>query len=161
MLLAIYLNDHLAGSTVGVELSKRAAGSNRGNPYGDFLEGLATEIAEDRQTLIETMRALDVGVDRLKVLGAWGAEKLGRLKPNGSLRNYSPLSRVVELEGLALGITGKLALWQSLAQLAPARPELADFDFGALAARAESQRQRVEPHRLRAVEEALGEGRRG
>lgn len=155
MLLAIYLNDHLAGSMVGVELSKRAANSNRGNAYGAFLDGLATEIAEDRETLIEIMRALDVRVDRLKTLGAWGAEKLGRLKPNGRLLKYSPLSRVVELEGLALGVSGKLALWRALGELSPDRPELANFDFGALAARAESQLERLEPQRLRAVNEAL------
>jgi hypothetical protein len=155
MLLAIYLNDHLAGSTVGRELAQRAAGSNRGNVYGAFLEGLATEIAEDRETLIAIMRALDVRVDRLKVLGAWGAEKLGRLKPNGRLLGYSPLSRVVELEGLALGINGKLALWRTLENLVSGRPELASFDIATLAERAESQLERLEPHRLRAATEAL------
>lgn len=155
MLLAIYLNDHFAGATAGVELSKRAAGSNRGSEYGTFLDGLAREIAEDRQTLREIMRSLDVRVDRLKVIGAWGAEKLGRLKPNGRLREYSPLSRVVELEGLALAINGKLSGWRALERLAPGRPELANFDMTALAARAEDQLERLEPHRLRAVAEAL------
>ena len=46
-----------------------------------------------------------------KSAGAWTAEKFGRLKPNGQLTGYSPLSRLVELEGLKLGITGKLGLW--------------------------------------------------
>ncbi len=155
MLLATYLNDHLAGATVGVELSKRAAGSNRGSGYGAFLDELAREIDEDRQSLLAIMRSLGVRVDRLKLLGAWGAEKLGRLKPNGRLLEYSPLSRVVELEGLALGINGKLALWRSLELLSPDRPELANFDLSALATRAESQLERLEPHRLRAVGEAL------
>ncbi len=31
--LSIYLNDHLAGATVGVELARRAAGSNRPTDY--------------------------------------------------------------------------------------------------------------------------------
>lgn len=155
MLLAIYLNDHLAGATVGHELSKRAAGSNRGSEYGAFLDGLSREIGEDRETLIEIMGALGIRVDRLKVLGAWGAEKVGRLKPNGRLLEYSPLSRVVELEGLALGINGKLSLWRALARLVAGRPELANFDLGMLAGRAEDQLRRVEPHRLRAVAEAL------
>ena len=43
-LLGIYLNDHLAGSTVGLELAKRARGQNRNNAYGDFLDTLAEEI---------------------------------------------------------------------------------------------------------------------
>jgi hypothetical protein len=32
-LLSIYLNDHLAGSTSGIELAKRSAANNRGTPY--------------------------------------------------------------------------------------------------------------------------------
>jgi hypothetical protein len=155
MLLSIYLNDHLAGATVGRELSRRAAGSNRGSSYGPFLENLSREIAEDRRTLLEVMRALDVGVDRLKVAGAWGAEKLGRLKPNGRWRSYSPLSRVVELEGLTLGVTGKLALWRSLELVQGDYPPLGRFDFAALTARAERQQQGLEERRRAAVAEAF------
>jgi hypothetical protein len=155
MLLSIYLNDHLAGATVGRELSRRAAGSNRGLSYGPFLETIAREIDEDRKTLLDVMRALDVGVDHLKVAGAWGAEKLGRLKPNGRLRSYSPLSRVVELEGLTLGVTGKLALWRALEAVQGEYPALGRFDFVALAARAERQQEGLEEQRRAAVAEAF------
>ena len=48
-LLGIYLNDHLAGSTGGVELVKRAARSNRESELGEFLATLAVEIGEDRE----------------------------------------------------------------------------------------------------------------
>ena len=122
--LGIYLNDHLAGSTVGVELANRAAKSNRGSEYGDFLAQLAEEIGEDRDELQRIMDALDVRRDHPKVLAAWTAEKFGRLKPNGQLTGYSPLSRLVELEGLKLGITGKLGLWRSLLGLVPEEPRL-------------------------------------
>ena len=37
-LLGIYLNDHLAGSTVGMEVARRTARSNKGSGYGAFLE---------------------------------------------------------------------------------------------------------------------------
>jgi hypothetical protein len=147
-LLAIYLNDHLAGSTVGVELSRRARGSNEGTPLGEFLAALAAEIEEDRQTLGEVMEAAGVGRDRLKVVGAWAGEKAGRLKLNGSLLSYSPLSRVVELEGLRLGVEGKACLWRMLRALAD--PRLSGFDFDALIARAERQRDELERHRLEA-----------
>ncbi len=155
MRLATYLNDHLAGATGGRELARRAAGSNQGNRYGKSLELIAREIDEDRSALLEVMAALDIGVDRLKVMAGWGAEKVGRLKPNGSLLRYSPLSRVVEIEGLILGVTGKLALWRSLERLSPEWPVLADFDLGALIARAESQLDELERHRLRAVDDAF------
>jgi hypothetical protein len=155
-LLAIYLNDHLAGATAGQELARRAAGNNRGSDYGTFLERLAEEIAEDRESLLEIMQALDVGVDRLKVLGGWGVEKLGRLKLNGSLLGYSPLSRLVELEGLALGVRGKLALWRSLDELNLEQLELADADLLMLIERAERQLDEIEVERLRAAAEAFG-----
>jgi hypothetical protein len=156
VLLAIYLNDHLAGATAGRELVRRAASSNRGSSYGPFLEDLAVQIEEDRESLLEIMRALGVGIDRLKLIGGWAAEKAGRLKLNGRLRGYSPLSRVVELEMLALGVHGKLALWLALRELEAGEPRLADSDLANLIQRAELQREGLEAHRLRAVAEALG-----
>jgi hypothetical protein len=147
--LAIYLNDHLAGSTVGCELAKRAAQSNRGTEFGPVLERLHQEIVEDRDTLEDVMAKLGVSKDRLKSIAAYAGEKVGRLKLNGQLRGYSPLSRVVELEGLALGVTGKEALWKALATVED--PRLADFDFTALADRAERQQEELESLRLKAV----------
>jgi hypothetical protein len=152
-MLAIYLNDHLAGATAGRELARRAAASNRGSAYGRFLTGLAQDIEEDRQSLLQIMRRLDVSVDRLKLIGGWGAEKLGRLKLNGRLLGYSPLSRLVELEGLALGVHGKLSLWRSLLEVDP--PGIEEAVLRELAARAERQLAGLEKQRLRAVKKAL------
>ena len=152
-LLAIYLNDHLAGSTVGVQLARRTAGANEGTPLGDTLEQLANEIAEDREALKRAMSELDVGQDRIKVKAAWAAEKAGRLKLNGQLTGYSPLSRLVELEGLHVGISGKLELWRMLKTTSEAR--LRSFDLDELIKRAESQRRRLAPHRKAAAEEAI------
>lgn len=155
-LRAIYLNDHLAGATAGTELAKRARGSNRGSELGEFLEGLATEIEEDRNSLLEIMSGLGVGTDPVKPRVAWAAEKLGRLKPNGQLRGYSPLSRHLELEGLHVGISGKLSLWQSLAATSAA--ELPGVDLEGLVARAERQLAALEPFRIAAARDAFGAG---
>ncbi len=155
-LLATYLNDHLAGSTAGLELARRARGSNEGTPLGDYLAEVAAEIEEDRETLGEVMQAVGAGRDKVKVAAAWAGEKAGRLKLNGRLLSYSPLSRLVELEGLALGVTGKLALWRLLRELAD--PRLAGFDFDALIARAERQQEGLEQRRLEAGRLALTAG---
>ncbi len=155
MLLAIYFNDHLAGATAATELARRAARSNRRSSYAPFLESLATQIAEDRRSLLEIMGALEIRTDRAKVAAGYAAEKLGRLKLNGQLLGYSPLSRVVELEALALGVRGKLALWRSLERLAPAQPSLAGIDIVDLTTRAENQLAGLESHRLRAVADAF------
>jgi hypothetical protein len=153
-LLGTYLNDHLAGSTVGVELAKRARNQNKHTPLGRFLGELAEEIEEDRETLKRIMDTLGVGHDRAKQAAGWVGEKLGRLKPNNRLFGYSPLSRVIELEGLSLGIEGKRCLWQSLLAVDDAR--LAEFDFEALVQRADRQRTGVEEHRLAAAQKAFG-----
>lgn len=156
MLLAIYLNDHLAGATAGRELARRAAANNRSSPYGEFLAELAVEIEEDRQSLLEIMRTLDVGVDRLKQTAGWGAEKLGRLKLNGRLLGYSPLSRVVELEALSLGVRSKLAMWLTLKQLEPDDSRLRAAALDDLVLRAEGQLTQLEIRRQRATAEAFG-----
>jgi hypothetical protein len=160
-LLAIYLNDHLAGATAARELVRRAASSNRGSDYGRFLKLLATDLDEDRNTLLDIMRSLGAAVDQLKVLGGWGAEKLGRFKLNGRLLGYSPLSRVLELETLALGVRGKLALWRTLELLGPERPALESFELPYLITRAERQLNEIEGYRLRAGAEAFGAERVG
>ena len=155
-MLRTYLQDHHAGATVGGELARRAAGSNAESEYGPELEAIADEIAEDRETLERVMELLEVKPNPLKDAAGWTAEKFGRLKPNNSLLSYSPLSRVVELEGLVVGVTGKLALWQSLRTTLG--EGLDDVDFTALAERARDQRERLEALRERAAAEAFGEG---
>jgi hypothetical protein len=152
--LATYLNDHLAGSTAGLELVKRAASENEGSPLGDFLSALSDEIAEDREALEELMESLDVGTDHKKVAAAWVGEKVGRLKPNAQLRGYSPLSPLVELEALSLGIEGKRLLWISLQGIA-AGHGLAPERFSDLEARASDQRSRVEGFRVEVAAGAL------
>jgi hypothetical protein len=147
-LLSTYLNDHLAGSTVGVELSRRAAGNNEGSELGRVLADLAAEIEEDRDTLVKIMDQLGVKKDRLKVAAGWAGEKVGRLKPNNRLLGYSPLSRLIELEGLALGVEGKRSLWQVLGELH--EPRLEGFDFDVLLERARSQRDQLQQRRLAA-----------
>jgi hypothetical protein len=119
------------------------------------LEGICAEIEADRTTLEEVMERLAVKRNTAKIAGAWTAEKLGRLKLNGRLRGYSPLSRLLELEMLHIGITGKLELWQALQRTLGSK--LSDVDFSALIQRAESQRQTVERLRLDAATEALAE----
>ena len=99
------------------------------------------------------MERLGVKPNRLKDAGGWTAEKLGRLKPNNSLLSYSPLSRVVELEGLVIGVTGKLALWESMRDVLG--ESLDGIDFVALAERASEQRSRLERLRRTAAVEAM------
>ncbi|HWC07845.1 MAG: hypothetical protein QOE75_1827 [Solirubrobacterales bacterium] len=99
------------------------------------------------------MEALGVKRDHLKPAAGWIAEKLGRLKPNGQLRGYSPLSRLVELEGLYIGISGKARLWKVLeANVGDGVPGV---DFAQLGERADRQRTEVEALQEEAARLAL------
>lgn len=153
--LAIYLNDHLAGATGAVELARRAAQSNHSSSYGPPLAELADEIARDRELLVETMQALGVPRDTVKSTALWLAEKAGRLKLNGSVVHYSPLSRLEELELLSLGVQGKRALWDALRRTYATDERLRGIDLDAAIERALSQRRRLEALRRRAAHDAL------
>lgn len=153
-LLGIYLNDHLAGATLGVELARRLRSSNRGEAeFGEPLARICAEIEADYDTLVSLMARLDVDRNPVKPALARVAERLGRLKLNGRLRGYSPLSRVLELEVLATGIGGKLQLWNALEQRFG--ESLEGFDFHALAERADRQGQEVEDLHLAAAKRAF------
>ena len=69
-----------------------------------------------------------VGRDPFKIGAGWLGEKAGRLKLNGRLFEYSPLSRVVELESLTLAGTARQLLWRSLAVAALTDQRIADID---------------------------------
>jgi hypothetical protein len=153
-LLAIYLNDHLAGATTGVELARRLRASNEDDPeFGPALAEVCAEIEADRETLRAVMDLLGVGQSKLKPLGAVLGERLGRLKLNGQLRGYSPLSRLDELELLQIGVVGKRRLWRALEHTHAA--DLPGFDLGVLAQRAGEQLRRLEALHLRAAALAL------
>lgn len=147
--LSIYLNDHLAGAAGGVELVRRLHARNRGDePFGPTLARLQDEIEAKRVVLERLMGQLGISRGRLKPVGAWALEKLGRLKLNGQLRGYSPLSRLLELEGLAMGLSGQLGLWRSLIELGVDQP---GFDFERLAAETAEHRATVEDLHRRAA----------
>jgi hypothetical protein len=154
-LLSVYLQDHMAGAVAGVELARRARGSNRGGPYGDELESICAAIEEHREELQGVAAALGIGPSRLKEGPAWIGEKLGRFKLNGRIAGYSPLSRMVEIEGLILGTTGQIRLWEALRSTVGDDPRLVKFDLLALSQRTQELRKRLEGLHERAAADAF------
>lgn len=155
-LLRIYLNDHLAGSIAGEELAKRTRSNNSGTPLAGYLDEFLNELQEDRAVVEGILDSIDANPDRLKQLAAWIAEKAGRLKLNGQITGYSDLSRLVELEGLCLGVEGKLSLWRSLESVKEHHSALDEIDLARLIERAQRQRETLEGFRRGAASVALG-----
>ncbi len=154
-MLGIYLNDHLAGATSGVELIRRISRVHQGTPAGDTLRRCADEIAEDRETLIELMGLLGVPTRHYKVYAGWLAEKAGRFKANGRVLARSPLSGLIELETMTLGVEGKAALWRTLRHLADHDDRLDAARLDALLDRARQQADDLEELRVNACLGAL------
>ncbi len=123
-LLGVYLNDHLSGATGGVELFRRAASAQVRTANRRALQDLLIEVSDDRRALEQIMQDLGIPVRRYKVAGGWALEKLGRLKLNGTVLRRSPLSDVVELEGMRIGVVAKDALWLLLQRLSADEPRL-------------------------------------
>ncbi|WP_200308468.1 hypothetical protein [Streptomyces adelaidensis] len=154
-LLGIYLNDHLAGATAGTDRARYLARSCRGTAFAPALDAIATEIAQDRRSLTDLMKRLGIPARRYKISAGWTAEKLGRLKANGRLIHRSPLSTLIELEMLRLGVTGKVAGWQTLRGLCGTDGRLDPRLLDDLLERARGQLQTLEELHQQQVEAAF------
>jgi hypothetical protein len=145
--LVTYLRDHLAGAEAALSLLEHEM--KRGDPSDrEFFAAMHVEISKDRAALQDILNRFDTSPDRLRQLGGWLSEKALRFKLFLDDPSGGTLKEFEALELLALGILGKRSLWLALRQIAPARPELASFDFRHLEQRAEEQHARVERRRL-------------
>ena len=155
--LRIYLNDHSAGSLTGYELAKRCLSSNEGTDLGEYLRKFVAQLEDERTDLKRLMESLGFPEDKIKEGMGWVAEKAGRLKLNGQFRGYSPLSRVIELEGLVIGVTAKRGLWRSVKEYGTTDPRVGVIDVDRLEQQAEAQLEELEKHRLEAAQIAFQE----
>ena len=154
--LAIYMNDQLALGVLWREVARRSARENEHTEAGVALERVATAIGEDVETFEQIMARLEIPRTPIKPLLAIAGERFGRLKLNGRLTGYSPLSRFEELDFLLMGIDGKVVMWTSLRDLAGLGTRLPDIGFDELIDRAREQRALLEPLHAEAGRQALG-----
>ena len=101
------------------------------------------------------MKRLEIRANLPKGAAAWASEKVGRLKLNGQIIGYSNLSKLVELEGLSVGINGKQSLWKTLKELSREDARIDDSEMDRLIERALSQAIRVEEERTEIIGQAF------
>ena len=154
--LATYLNDHLAGSVVALELLDHLEEDGAGTAQASLLADVHAEIEADRQELEAFMAQRGIAVSAPRKATGWLVEKLSEIKLHLDDAGDGALRRLEALETVSLGIAGKQALWHALAAAAEEAPELNGLDYARLGQRAETQRAVVEALRLRAAKEALG-----
>ncbi len=145
--LATYLHDHMAGSNFAVDLLESLRDEHSGEPLGQFAAALLIEIEKDRAVLQRIIDRVGKGSANLKQAAAWLGEKVSRFKlSRGAAGEFGTFEA---LETLALGILGKLSLWEALAVVADTEDRVRDVNFEELIARAHEQHARVEENRLR------------
>ena len=149
-----YLNDHLAGSVMAIELAERTIRENEGGSVAARLSPLVEQIREDQTVLKGVIERLGRGESSLKKAGAWLAEKAGRVKLGGT-DEPGDLSRLEVLEMLTTGVHGKRALWRALRVVAARYEELRGLDLDLLERRAVEQHDELESMRLEAAKAAL------
>lgn len=113
-MLAIYLNDHLALCTGTLELARRVRRTGGAEVYGDGIARVVATLEDDRRALRDLLRRRGLPERRYKQELARAGERLGRLKLNGRLVRGSQLRRLVEHEGLLLGLEGCRQAWLTL-----------------------------------------------
>ncbi len=154
--LSTYLNDHLAGAVMALELIEHLAKTYPDTALEGFFADLHVEVTADQEVLRDLMRTFDTGESAVRKAGAWMMEKFGRAKLGLEKNDISGVGLLQALEGIVLGISGKALLWRALAAAATRQPQLQGPDYAKLEQRAIEQRDRVERKRLAAAREAFG-----
>ena len=151
----VYLNDHLAGATLGSNLAEQIRDRHEGAPLGELMRTIAAQVEEDRRTLVDLMERLDVSRNPVKQATGWVAEKASRVKFSGVGSGEPDHGAFMALESLTLGVLGKLSLWRALEQVKGDYPALAATDLDGLIARAQAQHGTLEEQRRAAGRRAL------
>jgi hypothetical protein len=154
----VYLNDHLAGATLGTDLAKQIRQRHESTPLAELMDRIAPQIEEDRQTLVQLMERMDVTRNPLKQAAGWVAEKASQVKFSGVGSAAPDQGAFMAIESLALGVEGKKKLWTALKSVQDQYPPLATTDLDELIRRAETQHDALEHERLAAAVKALGAG---
>jgi hypothetical protein len=149
-----YLNDHLAGSTLGFDLAKQIRDRSEGRLRAR-METITAEIEEDRETLIALMERMGTTKNPVKQAGAWMTEKASRVKFSGLSSGEPDIGLFMALESLALGVAGKECMWQVLLRVQDHYEPLAAIDLDWLIERARTQHAQLEQERVRAGTDAL------
>lgn len=149
--IAIYLNDHLAGSVAAIEILQHLESAHAATPEEHFYTDIREHVEQDQQDLETIMDRLGVAVSRTRKAGAWVASKFTEFKLGVDDPSGGALRDLEALEVLAMGIDGKRALWRALAASQHHFPELDTIDFERLIERAEEQGTRAEHARLQAA----------
>src|ERR1044071_4468697 len=140
--IATYLNDHLAGSVIALELLEHLEAAHAGTPLESFLAELRADVTADRHELEGLMQQLHIAESRTRKATAWLSEKFTEVKLRLDDSSGGALRLLEAFELLSFGIEGKRGMWLALATVAEQADWLRLVDYERLMRRAAQQRSR-------------------
>jgi hypothetical protein len=144
--LVTYLNDHLGGAQIAIQLLKAMRDQHDDQRFREFASLLLPEIEADDLTLRSISEKVHASPGVAKQVGGWFLERASRLKLGHTGSTNFEMFESLEL--LALGIQGKLSLWKALQAGSRLDSRLRDYNFVELISRAQQQHEKVEGQRL-------------
>jgi hypothetical protein len=148
--LVTYVNDHLGGAQVAVQLLEAMRNQQNDQEFRQFASVLLPEIQADDLTLRRIAEKIGPSPSSFKQMGGWLLEKAARLKLGHA--DSATFELFESLELLALGIQGKASLWKALQVVSNSDGRLREYDFESLIRRALDQYGVVEHRRLKLAE---------
>jgi hypothetical protein len=144
--LITYLNDHLGGAQIAIEVLKAMRDQHDDERFREFATALLPQIEADDRTLQSIAEKIASDSSGIKKAGGWLVEKLARLKLGHTGSTDFEMFESIEL--LVLGIHGKQCLWKALQAASVLDARLQGCDFEYLIQRAQQQYAEVEHQRL-------------
>ena len=144
--LATYLNDHLGGAQIAIQVLEAMRDQHEDQSFREFASMLLPEIETDDRTLRTIAEKIGSGPNAAKQIGGWLLEKVARIKLGHT--GSTNFAMFESLELLVLGIHGKLCLWKALRAASKLDSRLREYDFERLISSAEQQYDKVEDQRL-------------
>lgn len=126
-LLKHYVRLHLTGASAAIELFSRGA-AMQDEEARAVTQAIRGELFEERESLRGLAQRIGASEPRLPELAVKVGERLGRLKPNGSLVHRTALTDVIDLEAMHDAVSGKVAGWYALQQVTDARVDRSEVD---------------------------------
>jgi hypothetical protein len=151
--LATYLNDHLGGAQIAVQILEAMRDQHDDKRFREFANMLLPGIQADDQTVRSIAKDIGASTSVVKEAGGWLLEKLARIKLGHT--GTTDIGMFESLELLSVGIQGKLCLWKALRAASRLDSRLRAYPFEDLINRAQQQYEKVEAQRLDLAQHVL------
>lgn len=144
--LVTYLNDHLGGAQIAVQVLEAMRDQHDDPRFRELANALLPDVQADDQTLRSIAEKIGSGPSKAKQAGGWLLEKFARLKLGHTGSTNFEMFESLEL--LVLGVHGKLCLWKAFQAASILDARLREYDFEELIRRAQQQYEQLESERV-------------